>query len=269
MRRNLAFILFVFIFSGCEKVIDLDLEFTEKRIVVDAKINKHVNSKNGFARVTISKTTNYFDDEITFIENAEVIIKEIESGVEYELNFSKENQYYIEIENISKSSDYELNIYHENNHYQSKNILRRSPPIGNVKQGQRKSLNNDEIEIVTSFKDIENDDNYYLFEFGKGNLQPADDIYIEGNNFTFSYFINKNKIQNNELEIKMEGIDFQYFKFIIQVIIQTNTQNGPFAAPPTSIKGNIYCVNNDSLNPFGYFNVSEFDTFTLKDINVN
>ena len=92
MRRNLAFILFVFIFSGCEKVIDLDLEFTEKRIVVDAKINKHVNSKNGFARVTISKTTSYFDDEITFIENAEVIIKEIESGVEYELNFSKENQ---------------------------------------------------------------------------------------------------------------------------------------------------------------------------------
>ena len=126
-----------------------------------------------------------------------MIIKEIESGVEYELNFSKENQYYIEIENISKSSDYELNIYHENNHYQSKNILQRSPPIGDVKQGQRKSLNNDEIEIVTSFKDIENDDNYYLFEFGKGNLQPADDIYIEGNNFTFSYFINKNKIQNN------------------------------------------------------------------------
>ena len=67
----------------------------------------------------------------------------------------------------------------------------------------------------------------------------------------------------------MEGIDFQYFKFIIQIIIQTNTQNGPFAAPPTSIKGNIYCVNNDSLNPFGYFNVSEFDTFILKDINVN
>ena len=46
-------------------MIDLDLEFTEKRIVVDAKINKHVNSKNGFARVSISKTTSYFDDEIT------------------------------------------------------------------------------------------------------------------------------------------------------------------------------------------------------------
>ena len=45
MRRNLAFILFVFIFSGCEKVIDLDLEFTEKRIVVDAKINKNVKIK--------------------------------------------------------------------------------------------------------------------------------------------------------------------------------------------------------------------------------
>ena len=269
MRQYSNLLIFIFILIGCEKVIDLDLEFTEKRIVIDAKINKHINSDDGFAKVIISETTSYFDEEIIFVENATVIIKEIGTNIEHKLNFSKENHYYIEIKNISKKTTYELNIFHDNNHYQSRNIMRSSPPITDIQQGERESLNEEEIEIITSFKDIKNDDNYYLFEFGKGNLQPADDIYIDGNEFAFSYFINKNKIINNELEIKMEGIDFQYFKFIIQIIIQTNTQNGPFAAPPTSIKGNIFCVNNEKSNPFGYFKVCEYDTFVLKEINIS
>ena len=37
----------------------------------------------------------------------------------------------------------------------------------------------------------------------------------------------------------MEGIDYNYFKYMIQVVIQTNTQNGPFSTPPAPIKGNI------------------------------
>jgi len=56
---------------------------------------------------------------------------------------------------------------------------------------------------------------------------------------------------------------------MIQIVIQTNTQNGPFSTAPSSIKGNIYCVNNEDLNPFGYFKVCEFDTYTLKDINID
>jgi hypothetical protein len=43
MRKYSNLLIFIFILIGCEKVIDLDLEFTEKRIVIDAKINKHIN----------------------------------------------------------------------------------------------------------------------------------------------------------------------------------------------------------------------------------
>ena len=37
----------------------------------------------------------------------------------------------------------------------------------------------------------------------------------------------------------------------------------------SSIKGNIYCINNPELKPFGYFKASEFDTYSLKNININ
>ena len=69
MRQYSNLLIFIFILIGCEKVIDLDLEFTEKRIVIDAKINKHINSDDGFAKVIISETTSYFEEEIIFVEN--------------------------------------------------------------------------------------------------------------------------------------------------------------------------------------------------------
>jgi hypothetical protein len=47
MKKYLFPIIFFFTLVSCEKVIDLDLEFTEKRIVVDAKINKYISKKDG------------------------------------------------------------------------------------------------------------------------------------------------------------------------------------------------------------------------------
>ena len=108
-----------------------------------------------------------------------------------------------------------------------------------------------------------------MFEYAKGNLQPVSDEYFDGNTFSFSYFINKNKIEHNSLDIVLEGIDEEYFKYIIQIVVQTNTQNGPFSAAPSSIKGNIYCVNNSELKPFGYFKVSEYDSFRLENIVID
>ena len=114
-------------------------------------------------------------------------------------------------------------------------------------------------------------DNYFLFEFGdKGNLQPARDLYINGNSFSFSYFIEKTEIPDSKkLKVKMEGIDYNYFKYMIQVVIQTNTQNGPFSTPPAPIKGNILNIKDSNSVVFGYFKVCEFDEFMLEDIIID
>ena len=64
----------------------------------------------------------------------------------------------------------------------------------------------------------------------------------------------------------MEGIDYDYFKYMIQIVIQTNTQNGPFSTPPAPILGNIINSKNDDSTVFGYFKVCEYDEFILKNI---
>ena len=54
--KKLKFILFIFIFLGCEKVIDLETDFNDTRLVVDANISKHRDSLNAKASVKLSET---------------------------------------------------------------------------------------------------------------------------------------------------------------------------------------------------------------------
>ena len=56
---------------------------------------------------------------------------------------------------------------------------------------------------------------------------------------------------------------------MLQILIQTNTQNGPFSTPPASIKGNINNVNNDDDIVFGYFKVCEYDEYVLEEIIID
>ena len=296
--KKISLIIFLIILNfGCEKVVEIDLDFNEKRYVIDAKINKHVSSDKAFSEVRISKSRPYFSDIIQYVNDANankiaafnnsalirlgggqglqnlgIIINDaLETGVEYLLNHFGEGLYSIYDFNIVPESDYELVINHGDNQFTSVEKLSNSSLIDNVIQGERNSLSDDIVEIVTTFTDRPELDNYYLFEYGKkGNLQPARDLYINGNSFTFSYFMNKDDIpQNRELSVRMEGIDYDYFKYMIQIVIQTNTQNGPFSTPPAPILGNIVNINNNESTVFGYFKVCEYDEYVLKNILID
>ncbi len=257
--------------TGCEKVIDVELTFSEESYVIDAKINKHVNSESGFSKVIITKSRPYFDEDIIFINDANVKIIETKTNKEYDLNFVENGTYHVNLTSIDTVSNYELHIEHQNNRFFSIEKLTRSSLIDSVVQGERDSFLSDDIEIITTFTDLSELDNYFLFEFGdKGNLQVARDLYINGNSFTFSYFINKNQIPDSKkLNVKMEGINYKYFKYMLQILIQTNTQNGPFSTPPSTIKGNIINIDNSEVDVFGYFKVCEYDEFLMEDIIID
>ena len=270
MKRIFLYISILLIVS-CEKVIDIDLTFSKEYYVIDAKVNKHVNSNDGFIEVFISKSRPYFENEINYINDAIVKVHELQSGNEYQLELFENGIYKKDIYNIIESSDYELIVSHDNNNFSSLEKLTKSTLIDDVVQGDRNSLSGDEIEIITTFTDSNQKDNYFLFEFGKrGNLQVARDLYINGNSFSFSYFIDEDDIpESKKLKVKMEGINYNYFKYMLQVLIQTNTQNGPFSTPPAPIKGNINNINNSEDTVFGYFKVCEYDEFILEDIIID
>lgn len=268
--KKLKFILFIFIFLGCEKVIDLETDFNDTRLVVDANISKHRDSLNAKASVKLSETVPYFSDEKSIINDAIVSI-EINQKT-HELYYDNPTKLYVaDINFIENNSDFVLLIEHKKNNYTSSSKLIKTPKIESVVFGDRKSLNKDEVELKVTFTDPPEEGNYYLWKFGpkksgKFDYLPALDKYINGNKFTFSFFIDKTEyLQDSDyINIEINGITEDYFNYLNILTSQAGAQNGrPFSTSSSVIKGNV--VNNTNLEnfPLGYFRVYEFDYFRL------
>ena len=268
--KKLKFILFIFIFLGCEKVIDLETDFNDTRLVVDANISKHRDSLNAKASVKLSETVPYFSDEESIINDAIVSI-EINQKT-HELYYDNPTKLYLaDINFIENNSEFVLLIEHKKNNYTSSSKLIKTPKIESVVFGDRKSLNKDEVELKVTFTDPPEEGNYYLWKFGpkksgKFDYLPALDKYINGNKFTFSFFIDKTEyLQDSDyINIEINGITEDYFNYLNILTSQAGAQNGrPFSTSSSVIKGNV--VNNTNLEnfPLGYFRVYEFDYFRL------
>ena len=267
--RLLKLIILIIIFHSCEKVIDIETEFDDKRLVVDANISKHRDSIDGIASVKLSETIPYFSDQESIVKNASVKIET--NQIVYNLVYNNDKKEYSSIiENINKE-EFVLSIIRNENTYTSSEKLITTPKIKSVIFGDRKSLNKDEVELRVTFIDPPEKGNYYLWKFGpkksgKYDYLPALDKYINGNEFTFSFFIDKTEyLQNSDfINIEINGISENYYNYLNILTSQAGAQNGrPFSTSSSIIRGNISNLVSEEKFPLGYFRVYEFDYFRL------
>ena len=267
--RLLKLIILIIIFHSCEKVIDIETEFDDKRLVIDANISKHRDSIDGIASVKLSETIPYFSDQESIVKNASVKIET--NQIVYNLVYNNDKKEYSSIiENINKE-EFVLSIIRNENTYTSSEKLITTPKIKSVIFGDRKSLNKDEVELRVTFIDPPEKGNYYLWKFGpkksgKYDYLPALDKYINGNEFTFSFFIDKTEyLQNFDfINIEINGISENYYNYLNILTSQAGAQNGrPFSTSSSIIRGNISNLVSEEKFPLGYFRVYEFDYFRL------
>ncbi|MDC0248901.1 DUF4249 domain-containing protein [Flavobacteriaceae bacterium] len=267
--RLLKLIILIIIFHSCEKVIDIETEFDDKRLVIDANISKHRDSIDGIASVKLSETIPYFSDQESIVKNASVKIET--NQIVYNLVYNNDKKEYSSIiENINKE-EFVLSIIRNENTYTSSEKLITTPKIKSVIFGDRKSLNKDEVELRVTFIDPPEKGNYYLWKFGpkksgKYDYLPALDKYINGNEFTFSFFIDKTEyLQNSDfINIEINGISENYYNYLNILTSQAGAQNGrPFSTSSSIIRGNISNLVSEEKFPLGYFRVYEFDYFRL------
>jgi len=267
--RLLKLIILIIIFHSCEKVIDIETEFDDKRLVIDANISKHRDSIDGIASVKLSETIPYFSDQESIVKNASVKIET--NQIVYNLVYNNDKKEYSSIiKNINKE-EFVLSIIRNENTYTSSEKLITTPKIKSVIFGDRKSLNKDEVELRVTFIDPPEKGNYYLWKFGpkksgKYDYLPALDKYINGNEFTFSFFIDKTEyLQNSDfINIEINGISENYYNYLNILTSQAGAQNGrPFSTSSSIIRGNISNLVSEEKFPLGYFRVYEFDYFRL------
>jgi len=114
--KKYFFYIIIFLCYSCEKVIDINTDYSDERLVIDATVFKKLNEKFANAIVRVSTTAPFFSDNNTEINNAEVIIKTQKGNVN--LNYDTEKKYYSNTIDFSDfKEDYEISIDYDGQSY--------------------------------------------------------------------------------------------------------------------------------------------------------
>lgn len=274
MRRSVVLLLFLSMVA-CQDVIDVDLPTEDPRLVIDAlvRIDDTYRPKT-LVRVKASLSSSFFDSvqparlqEIVLSNlgnNTYIVLQEkpIGSGI-YEAEWDT---------NQLLDGTLQLLIHHNDQSYRANTAYVSAVPIDSLKQGTNSLFGDDETEVLISFTDIGEQENFYLLDFDFGEYLVTEDEFYQGQQFEFSYFYDKELKDGTEIEISLMGVDKVFYNYMNQLLQQTGPSGGPFSTPAATVRGNI--INTTVVDPsnptvnkdkfaLGYFAVCQVYSSTI------
>ncbi|TRO67036.1 DUF4249 domain-containing protein [Christiangramia sabulilitoris] len=252
-----------FLFSSCEEVIDLELEESEPRLVIEASILWFKGDPGTDQTIRLSETSPFYDDELNPVETAVVKITS-ETGDIFDFTYTEDGTYRNNNFDAKLNASYELTIEYEGQSYKATEKLIPVTNLEFVEQTESGGFSGEDIEIKAYYKDPAETEDYYLFKFFEEdvNLEIYEDEFTNGNQI-FGYFSNEDIEVNDIIEIEMQGISKRYYEYLFILRSQVGSNDGgPFETMPATVKGNIVNQTNPSDFPFGYFRLSEVDSTT-------
>jgi hypothetical protein len=262
MKKLLFIVLTALTFIACEDVIDVETPASNPKLSIDALIRVQDSSDPTTVQVTATLTSSFFDpvtpanlDEITITNldipngNAERTIFLLEqqqgSGV-FETTVTND---------FLKDGRLELNVSYQGEVYTATTEFVPTVPFENLEQGDGTLFSGDETEVIVSYNDNPSRDDYYLFDFDFNEFLVSEDEFYQGQLFEFSYFYDDEITSGQVVEISIIGIDFEFFNYMNQLIIQAGGNQGPFQTPAATVRGNIINTTTPENFPLGYFAV--------------
>jgi hypothetical protein len=260
----LLFALTISLFS-CEDVIEVEVQNTTPMLVIDAQFNMYTKEQQlrleGGVRLSFS--ANYFDEELPVVKDALVTITHLNSGLEYPLLFDESIGMFVpdKIDFLTDfNSKYELSVLHQGQAYTGSTVFVPVPPILKAVQGTKTLFSGDETEIILSFQDFSEREDFYLYDFGQEIYRPIEDRFFQGEEFVFSHFYSSGEVKVGDIiTIKAHGVEEQYYNYFNLILTLTDSNGGPFQSLPASSRGNILNVTQPDNYPLGYFLISESD----------
>lgn len=260
MKRIYTLLILLSLFTSCEEVIEVDLNNSEPRLVIDAKVNL---LENGSANSTVRLTTTapFFDNEIPFVDNATVTITG-DNGIVFPFNYIAEGIYRSSL--IPElGTNYTLEVIYDDEIYSATEELHAVSSLEFVEQRDDGGFSGEDIELKVYFTDPVGPGNHYFFEglSERGDvLDTFFDEFFDGNSI-FGFFLIEELEPGDEVVFNIYGVNDQFYNFMFVLLQQsTDMGDGPFETQPATVKGNIINETNSDNFPLGYFRVSEIST---------
>tara|TARA_R110002051_G_scaffold197582_1_gene265084 strand:- start:26583 stop:27470 length:888 start_codon:yes stop_codon:yes gene_type:complete len=295
VKQVLYILLFFWLLQGCEDVIDVNLPEEEPKLVVDALIRLDLTQSSSPFRVKVSTTGSFFDEitpttlermqlvneDNTTVSGIIFLIPDPEHPNEYvplgpdgepEPDDLVPNDFFLEGRLI-------LTFVHDNELYLAETRFAPAPSIETIKVGDGTLFDDNATELIVSFTDIPEVDNYYVFDFDFGEFLTLEDRFFQDQAFEFSYFYEKELSAGDFVVVSILGATEDFYNYIDLLIEQSDlTDGGPFQVPVTTVRGNILKVEGvDNIDIFdnvgrpqefvlGYFAVAQeySETITIE-----
>jgi hypothetical protein len=255
--------LFLLTFTACEKVIDVDLNTAEPKLVIEASINWYAATAGNEQKIKLSTTTGYFSNEIPKVSDAIVFITNSTNQVFDFLEDPNELGSYKCTNFIPTVNEtYTLTVIHEGETYTSTEKLLNTPTVTRVEQENDGGVLGNEIEVKFYFDDLVNETNFYFLRIDDPYKVIPEYGVIEDrffqNNEMFGLYFSEDLKPGDTLTFTLNGVTQGYFNYMDVLLEQTGTNSmGPFSTPTATVRGNIINQTNFDNFPLGYFRLSK------------
>ncbi len=269
MKRIYYFLILTISFFSCEDVIEVDAPSEPQRLTVDAVLRLDTSQAVTTAIIKVGLSSSFFDSN-DVAEVDQIIIQNLdyEPSSPLDQNFIIFSETEPGIFQGSKSTSFFtsgtlfLNINYGEERYFASTAFVPSVPIDSLEQGDGTLFTGDETEVVVSFSDTPDRDDFYLFDFDFNEYLVTEDEFYQGQTFEFSYFYDDGIEAGRTLEISILGVDESFYNYMNQLIVQSGGDQGPFQTPAATVRGNIINVTDiDNMEVFD--NVEQNDNFAL------
>lgn len=262
MKKLSFFAALIVLLASCQDVVELDLNNTDPRLVIDAAIELNENG-NTYTKVQLRRSAGFYEVGFERVNNAVVTITD-SNGIETPVPFTGDGIYESNFPFINSTNptdvSYTLTINDNGNIYTATENLIRTVPFTDVEQEVFRGFGSDITEITAFFNDPVGLGDCYLFEYRDiDNLQIdiREDEFSDGNRTQTTFFIDEPE-PGTVATISIKGINKRCFNFYETLLQQSaDGGGGPFGTQPAVVRGNIINTTDSQQFPFGYFRVSE------------
>lgn len=285
MKRFILIILGFILFTSCEDVIEVELPENDTRLVVNGVIRVDENQEFLPIEIAVSESSSFFDENTVASLKSAIIyygtpnadapeilegggisnLAEVEPGSGIwvpDPSFDSDQR--IRVSSIEEGDVFQLILETENEQFFATTTYVKSVPIDSLEQGDETLFSGDETEVIVTFTDPGESNDFYLLDLDFGEFLVTEDEFYQGQTFVFSYFYDNELAINTSsiVNISLLGVDEQFYNYMNQIIVQSGGDQGPFQTPAATVRGNIINVtgiDNDEVVD----NVERSDNFAL------
>lgn len=256
--------LLAFTWTSCEEKIEIDVNSTDPKLVVEGQITDAKGYLFNYVKLTLS--SNYFGDDPTpFIETAVVTL--YEDGVLVDtLPHFIEGYYGLPDTNFTGKvgSTYKLHVLYDGEEYEATETMRPVPTIDSLTYSYDEgSIFVDEgyYVYINTQEFPEPGDFYRFLYYTNGRLEEAtgffvSDEFINGSYVTYNFNNSYTQELNDTVVIQTMSITEAAYNFYSDLEDQESSGN-LFDTPPGNIRGNI------SNGGYGFFAASSVVSDTI------